>query len=347
MVVSPDQIRPFLTNTLERTDFPDLGERYEGKVRDVYEPRGADVKSRGDHVALREGPLRGTRILIATDRQSAFDINWCTIPLKGQVLNQLSAWWFEHVRDIMPTHVLDVPDPNAMVVKKLTMLKVEIVVRAYLTGSTKTSAWVNYERGVRNFCGNALPDGMRKNQKLETLIVTPTTKAKDDELLTPQAIIERGLASEEEWKEITGRAFALFERGQKIAAERGLILVDTKYEMGFDERGVLTVADEVHTPDSSRYWVASTYEERFKKGQEPEALDKEFFRLWVRGQGFDPARPEETRPTITDDVRLMLAAKYIDLYERMTGESFRIEAGNVPERIEKNLARYRVQVLAS
>lgn len=336
-VITPDQIRPFLTNTLERTNFPELGERYQGKVRDVYEPRGA------------AGSLRGTRILVATDRQSAFDINWCTIPLKGQVLNQLSAWWFERVKDIMPTHVLDVPDPNVMVVKALKMIKIEIVVRAYLTGSTKTSAWVNYENGVRDFCGNVLPEGMKKNQKLRESIITPTTKAEDDELLDPPTIFKLGLATPEQWAEICAKAFTLFRRGQEIALRRGLILVDTKYEMGFDTstglsaggNDVLTIADEVHTPDSSRYWIAASYEERFAKGQEPESLDKEFFRLWLREQGFEYG---EQLPIVTDDARLMLAKKYIDLYERMTGEEFRMSLGDVQKRIARNLAPYRVKV---
>lgn len=340
---NPEQLRPYLASALERTNFKNLGERYEGKVRDVYSPRGA------------AGPLRGTRILIATDRQSAFDINWCTIPLKGQALTEVSAWWFDRIGDIMPHHVISVPDPNVMVVKKLKMIMIEIVVRAYLTGSTKTSAWVNYEKGVRNFCGNALPDGMRKNRKLEDLIITPTTKAEDDELLDPETILKLGLATKEQWEEITTKAFQLFKRGQEIALKRGLILVDTKYEMGRDQEGKLTIADEVHTPDSSRYWVADSYEERFKNGEEPEALDKEFFRLWLRSQGFDPTSPHglhgagygKHKPKITDDVRLMLASKYIDLYERVTGESFKLpERGSVVERIGKNLKRYSGERLA-
>jgi phosphoribosylaminoimidazole-succinocarboxamide synthase len=240
----------------------------------------------------------------------------------------------------MPTHVIAVPDPNAMVVKDLTMLKVEIVVRGYLTGSTGTSAWVNYNKGVRNFCGNSLPDGMVKNQKFAAPIITPTTKGEEDELIDPKGIIERGFATASQWEEISNRALALFRKGQEIAAGRGLILVDTKYEMGYDTEGHLTIADEVHTPDSSRYWVAATYEQRFAKGQEPESLDKEFFRLWLRGQGFEYGGK---RPAITDDVRLMLASKYIDLYERITGETFAPPKDlNVLKRIEGNLAAYRM-----
>lgn len=321
-MISPDQLRPFLTTTLDATDFTNLGERYQGKVRDVYSQEERSI-------------------LIATDRQSAFDINWTTIPLKGQVLSQLSAWWFEQVKDIMPTHIIAVPDPNVTVVKKLTMLRIEIVVRAYLTGSTGTSAWVNYNKGVRRFCGNDLPEGMVKNQPFASAIITPTTKGEDDELIDEQEIINHGHATKEQWDDISKKARAVFARGQKIAAEHGLILVDTKYEMGFDEHGTLTLADEVHTPDSSRYWVASTYAERFARGEEPESLDKEFFRLWLREQGFEYGGK---KPEITDDVRLMLAAKYIDLYERMTGRAFEVpKEVDIAKRIEGNLKDYQMR----
>ena len=319
--ITADQIRPFLATTLDETSFSGLGTKYTGKVRDVY--------SSGNR-----------SILIATDRQSAFDLNWCSIPLKGQTLNQISAWWFEQIKDIMPTHVIGVPDPNAMVVKKLEMLKVEIVVRAYLAGSTGTSAWVNYSKGRRQYCGNTLPDGMVKNQRFASgPIITPTTKGEHDDLIDPKGIIEQKLATKEQWDEISTKALALFRRGQEIAQKRGLILVDTKYEMGYDTDGNLTIADEVHTPDSSRFWIAKSYEERMAKGQEPESLDKEFFRLWLREQGFDYGKP---KPDITDDVRVMLAMKYIDLYEKITGDAFMIPTdANVKERIEKNLKEYR------
>lgn len=244
----------------------------------------------------------------------------------------------------MPTHVMDYPDPNVTVGKELKIIMVEIVVRAYLTGSTKTSAWVNYNNGVRDFCGNKLPDGMIKNQKFDEIIITPTTKAEDDEPIDPAGIFEKKLATEEQWAEIKEKAFALFRRGQEIAAKHGLILVDTKYEMGLDENGVITLADEVHTPDSSRYWVQETYQERFDRGEEPESLDKEFFRLWMREQGFEYG-DKSTWPEISDDVRLMLASKYIDLYERMTGEQFVIpEDADILKRMEKNLESYMVSV---
>ncbi len=321
-MISHDILRPFLSTTLDSTDFKNLGAKYTGKVRDVY--------SKDDRV-----------ILISSDRQSAFDYQWTTIPLKGQVLNQLSNWWFEQVNDVMPTHVVATPDPNVTVAKKLKMLKFEVVVRAYLTGSTTTSAWVNYEKGVRDFCGNALPDGMKKNQKLSKTIFTPSTKPETghDESMSPEGLIGLGVTKREEIDRVKDHAFALFKRGQEVAAKRGLILVDTKYEMGYDTEGVLRVGDEVHTPDSSRYWIASTYEKRFAEGKEPESLDKEFFRLWLKDQGFiDDGRP---RPAVTDDVRVMLAAKYIDLYEKMTGLPFEIPKDpDVIGRIGKNLKQY-------
>jgi phosphoribosylaminoimidazole-succinocarboxamide synthase len=319
-MIDASSLRPFLATTLEQTDFPDFGPRYSGKVRDVY--------SLNEH----------ERLLVATDRQSAFDILWCTIPLKGQVLTQISAWWFAQIADIMPTHVIATPDPNVMAGRNLEMLRVEIVVRGYLTGSTGTSAWVNYQKGLRDFCGNTLPDGMVKNQKFAAPIITPTTKAEEDELISPAEIVRRGLATAAQWAEIERSAFALFRRGQEVAAARGLILVDTKYEMGYDAEGTLTIADEVHTPDSSRYWVAGSYEERTRTGAEPESLDKEFFRLWLREQGFEYGK---AKPVITDEIRVMLAQRYIDLYERMTGNAFSLpEDIGVSARIERNVRRW-------
>ena len=322
-MITPDQLRPFLDTTLTTTDFPTLGEKYAGKVRDVYVQKE-----------------KGNRILIATDRQSAFDINWCSIPLKGQVLTQISAWWFDRIADIMPTQVVEMPDPNVMVAKDLDILKIEIVVRAYLTGSSKTSSWMNYNNGVRDYCGITMPDGMVKNQKFEAPIITPTTKTDDDELIDPDGIISQGLATKEQWEEIEDKAMKIFKRGQELAAERGLILVDTKYEMGIDKEGNLCIADEVHTPDSSRYWLESTYKERFANADEPDSLDKEFFRLWLRSEGFEYGGKH---PEITDDVRIMLASKYIDLYEKITGEEFVIpESANVEDRISNNMQKYMI-----
>lgn len=319
-MISTSLLSPFLGTTLDATNFANIGTRYAGKVRDVY--------TSGDRV-----------ILISTDRQSAFDYDWCTIPLKGQVLNELSNWWFDKVKDVMPTHVTSVPDPNVTVARKLQMLKVEVVVRAYLTGSTSTSVWVNYEKGVRNFCGNLLPDGMKRNQQLSEVIFTPSTKPETghDESMSPDQLIALNLTTREEIERAKDYAFALFKRGQEVAAKRGLILVDTKYEMGYDNDGVLRVGDEVHTPDSSRYLIAATYEDRFRAGKEPESLDKEFFRLWLKDQGFvDDGRP---RPPVIDEVRVMLAQLYLSLYEKMTGESFSVPKDpDVTGRIARNLA---------
>lgn len=315
-------LRPFLATALSETDFPFLGSVRRGKVRDIYQP----------------DPV--TRVLVATDRQSAFDRLWCTIPLKGQALTRISAWWFERVASVMPHHLRAVPDPNVMVVENLRMFPVEIVVRGYLTGSTATSAWSNYRKGVRNFCGNQLPDGMTKNQPFAVPIITPTTKAEEDELIDPETIVARKYMTRAQWSEVADRALALFALGQEIASRHGLILVDTKYEMGMRADGTIVLGDEVHTPDSSRYWVAATYAERFAAGQEPESLDKEFFRLWLKEHGFRPEDPASA-PTVTDDVRLALASRYIDLVERMTGEAFSLSSiPDVPARIAANLHAY-------
>lgn len=277
--------------------------------------------------------------LVTTDRQSAFDVSWCTIPLKGHVLNALSTWWFQRVQDILPTHILATPDPNVTVIRPLRMIPIEIVVRGYLTGSTQTSIWFHYKNGGRNFCGNPLPDGMVRNQPLPTTLITPTTKSNaHDELIDPPSIIGHRLATSAQWEKIADAALRLFRHGQEIAAERGLILVDTKYEMGYDDQGHLTLADEVHTPDSSRYWIADTYQKRFQNGEEPENLDKEFFRLWLKDQGYAQDCP---KPTITDEVRLQLAEKYIALYERMTGEPFPLPSPNdILGRIERNIRSF-------
>ena len=319
-------LRPFLDTTLTTTNFEGIGTKFEGKVRDIYTQAE-----------------QGRRFLITTDRQSAFDVNFTSIPLKGQVLNQISNWWFEKIEDIMPIQTIENPDPNVAVVKDLDILPIEIVVRAYLTGSSKTAIWVNYNAGARQYCGHTLPDGMVKNQPLDRIIVTPTTKGADsDDLISGEGIVAKGLATPELWKEMHDKALEVFARGQALAAKQGLILVDTKYEMGLDRDGVLTMADEVHTPDSSRYWIEESYGARFAGGEAPDSLDKEFFRLWRRERGFEYG-DESTWPEITDDVRLMLATKYIDLYERITGETFVVpEDSDVAGRIERSLEPFRM-----
>ena len=292
----------------------------QGKVRDMY-------------------LLQDKRILITTDRQSAFDHVLGAIPLKGAVLNRIAKYWFDKTSDIVPNQVLEVPDPNVTVACELQMLPVEIVVRRYLTGSTDTSVWTNYNRGARDFCGVKLPEGMVKNQRFDAAIITPTTKAEDhDESISPQQIVERGLVARDRWEEIEQVALALFARGTEMAADRGLILVDTKYEMGLDSDDHLTIADEIHTPDSSRFWIAATYEERHANGEEPESLDKEFLRLWLRDRNIS----DDNIPELDDDIRVQVAERYIDLYQRVTGEPFdaALDTGPIAERIERNIDRF-------
>ena len=320
-MISQEQIRSQLNNCLLEAKFNRWANHYQkGKVRDIY-------------------LLEDKRILITTDRQSAFDHVLGAIPLKGQVLNKTAKYWFDQTADIVPNQVLDVPDPNVTVARELDMLLVEIVVRRYLTGSTDTSVWTNYNNGVRKFCGVDLPDGMIKNQKFDEPIITPTTKAEDhDESISPEEIVERGLVDADRWAEVEKVALELFARGTELAAQRGLILVDTKYEMGLDPEGNLTVADEIHTPDSSRYWILDSYEDLHARGEEPESLDKEFLRLWLVDKGIS----DDNIPELDDEIRTQVSARYIDLFERVTGEQFETEVDDTPilERIENNIAPY-------
>lgn len=320
-MITRQQLETQLHNCLLEARYPRWQARYQqGKVRDIY-------------------LLSGKRILITTDRQSAFDHVLGTIPFKGEVLNRIAQYWFEQTRDLVPNQVLAVPDPNVTVARELKMLPVEIVVRRYLTGSTSTSVWTNYHKGVRTFCGVDLPEGMVKNQPFDVPIITPTTKSDDhDESISPQQILERGLVDRATWEKVEHAALALFARGTEVATRQGLILVDTKYEMGLDEEGRLTVADEIHTPDSSRYWIGATYQERHARGEEPESLDKEFLRLWLKEQGIT----DQNIPILDDEIRIQVAQRYIGLFERVTGQPFTAEAGQMPilERIERNIAQY-------
>jgi phosphoribosylaminoimidazole-succinocarboxamide synthase len=312
----PDaQLRAQLPHTLRLIDLPALGELYRGKVRDNY--------SRGDRI-----------VMITTDRISAFDHVLGTIPFKGEVLSRLTAFWFEKVKDIAPTHLIEVPDPSVQVVKRARPLPIEIVIRGYITGSL----WRDYEAGKAGAYGISWPKGLRKDQKFEAPIITPSTKAeygKHDEPISEQEILQKKIVAPDLWKEATAVARRLFQRGQEWAATRGLILVDTKYEMGVAD-GKLVVIDEIHTPDSSRYWMAEGYAGRFAKGQDQEMLDKENIRQWlIKEHGFSGhGKP----PPLTDEVRVMLARKYIDVFERLTGETFTSGIGSVEERIRKNLA---------
>jgi phosphoribosylaminoimidazole-succinocarboxamide synthase len=219
------------------------------------------------------------------------------------------------------------------------LLPVEIVVRRYLTGASDTAIWTHYSRGARRYCGHTLPDGMVKNQPFDRAIITPTTKSEiHDELISPEDIVAQGLVPRDTWKRVEEIALALFARGAELAAERGLILVDTKYEMGLDENGRIAVADEIHTPDSSRYWIKDSYEERFARGEEPESLDKEFLRLWLRDKGISDTHI----PELDDEIRIQVAQRYIDLYERVTGQPFKAELSDEPvtARIERNIRSY-------
>lgn len=302
---------------LRETDFDFLGPKITGKVRDIYE--------RGDRL-----------VLITTDRHSSFDRIIAHIPCKGQVLNQVSAHWFELTKDIVPNHVLAVPDPNVTIARKCKMVPVEAVARGYLTGVTDTAIWTRYGKGQRDFGGLRLPDNMRKNQKLPQPIFDPTTKeAAHDRTLSPDEMIAEGFVSRELFARIKETALRLFARGQDIAARRGLALVDTKYEFGTDDRGGLVLIDEIHTPDSSRYWQLSSYEARFAAGEEPDYFDKEFLRLWFK-QHSDPYADAKL-PDAPADLVDELSRRYVRMYEQITGEGFVPGAVPILPRIERNL----------
>ncbi len=314
-----DTLRAALPHTLEGSHLEQLGRKYEGKVRDNY--------STPD----------GRRIIVVTDRISAFDRVLGTLPLKGQLLNQAAAWWFEHTRHIAPNHVLSVPDPNALIARECQPLPVEMVVRAYLTGTTSTSAWVHYQRGERRFCGHALPDGLRQHQRLPEPILTPSTKAAHgghDISASREEILSLTGMSPGDFDAAAALALALFHEGQRVCAERGLILVDTKYEFGKAPDGELLVIDEIHTPDSSRFWYAESYEERFAAGQAPESFDKEYVRRWLAAQGFTGDGPV---PPLPDDVRVEASRRYAQAVEQITGEPFVPNLEEPHARLRRNL----------
>jgi phosphoribosylaminoimidazole-succinocarboxamide synthase len=323
-VLDREALAAHLVNVLSDATIPELPNHYRGKVRDNFDL--AD----------------GRRIIIATDRLSAFDRILTAIPCKGQVLTQIARFWFDATRDVCPNHVIDYPDPNVVVCRRLDILPVEIVVRDYLTGTTGTSIWPMYKSGRREIYGIRFPDGLRENQKLPATIITPTTKAAEgehDEPVTPVQIIHGGLLTGEQWQNVSERALALFARGRTIAAERGLILADTKYEFGLDPDGRIILADEIHTPDSSRYWIAKTHERRFAAGEPPETLDKDHLRRWVAAR-CDPYR--DPIPEIPSEVILETARIYIDAYETITGKSFDPPSPDIPilARIRANLGQY-------
>ena len=311
-----------MTEVLKETNFANLGAKKTGKVRDIY---------------IQKDRL----ILVTTDRHSSFDRIIAHIPWKGQVLNQISAFWFEQTKDIVPNHLLAIPDPNVTVGKKCKTVPVEAVVRGYLTGVTDTAIWTRYGKGKRDFGNVVLPDGMKKNQKLPHPLFDPTTKEDThDRAISLKEMVAEGLVTTELLEQIEQTAIALFTRGEEIAKSRGLILVDTKYEFGTDENGKLILIDEIHTPDSSRFWQLDSYAERFGKGEEPQYFDKEFMRLWFK-ENCDPYK-DATLPDAPYELVEELSRRYIQMYEQITGEKFVPGETPVLARIERNLKNYAI-----
>ena len=293
----------------------------QGKVRDTYD-------------------LEDRILIITTDRLSAFDRLLATIPFKGQVLNQTSAWWMDKTSNIIGNALISLPDPNACLMRKCSVFPVEFVVRGFMTGSTETSLWTHYKAGTREYCGNILPDGMKKNDRLSKSIITPTTKSADHDVpISPSEIVANGLMTQQEWDEASAAALRLFAFGQEEAAKRGLLLVDTKYEFGKDAEGNILLIDEIHTPDSSRYWLADSYSSRHAEGQEPQNIDKEFLRLWFRAN-CDPYNDAEL-PEAPQALVMELSRRYVLLYEMITGQKFEppSEAMNPMERIRMNVEK--------
>lgn len=320
-MLSSDQLLQQIKFCLTGTNFSGLGERYEGKVRDNYSKDGR-------------------RILIVTDRLSAFDRIITLIPFKGQVLNQIAKFWFDKTKDIVGNHVVEFPDPNVVVAKECKAMPVEMVVRGYLTGVTSTSVWVHYEKGEREFCGNVLPDGMKKDQKFDAPILTPSTKAEyggHDESVSKEEVLKRTDITEEQFEYMAEVAMKLYKRGVEVAAKQGIILVDTKYEFGMNDDGEIVLIDEIHTPDSSRFWFADEYEKRLASGEPQKKIDKEYLREWLAAKGFVG---EGEVPEIPDEIKVETARRYIEAYELITGLAFEAEVGDVHARIEKNLSRY-------
>ena len=309
-------LRAQLPYTLREADLPALGSLYRGKVRDNF--------SSGDRI-----------VMITTDRLSAFDRVLTTVPFKGELLNRLTVFWFDKTKDLAPNHILDVPDPSVLVVRKLRPLALEMVVRGYLTGSL----WRDHQagRGAKVY-GIELDAGMRKDEEFPKPILTPSTKeavGKHDEPISLRELLARGVVARKQWDELSRYALALFAAGQEWARKRGLILVDTKYEFGVDASGKIWVIDEIHTPDSSRYWIAEGSEERFRRGEDQRMLDKEFFRQWlINERGYKGDGPD---PDIPDEVRAQLASRYAELVEKLTGEAPRLQVGDTRKRIESAL----------
>ena len=317
-MISKDQLRELLSNALEQTSLP-LPHKSSGKVRDWY-----DLPA-------------GKRLIVTTDRLSAFDRILANVPYKGQVLNQLSAWWFEQTQEIIPNHIVSLPDPNAAVVNIAEPFPVEVIVRGYITGVTTTALWYRYSLGERNIYGYEFPEGLRKNQALSEPIITPTTKGGatgHDERLTRAEVVEKGLLNTQTWDQVQAAALAVFKCGQELARKAGIILVDTKYEFGCAADGSVVLIDEVHTPDSSRFWKADTYEARFAAGEDPENFDKEFVRLAYAEKGY---RGDGEIPSMPEDLWVSASERYIQIYEMLTGTNFVPGAYPIQERLLENL----------
>jgi phosphoribosylaminoimidazole-succinocarboxamide synthase len=297
----------------------ELPNHQHGKVRDWYSLPGH------------------RRLFITTDRLSAFDRNLACVPYKGQVLNQLSAWWFDRMADIIPNAKISIPDPNAVEMLEVEPILVEVIVRGYITGVTSTALWYRYSLGERDIYGIHFKDGLKKNEQLIEPIITPTTKGEPgshDERLTCSEVVENGYLDRVSWDQIMEAALAIFKRGQEIAGNAGMILVDTKYEFGKTADGQIVLIDEVNTPDSSRFWQADTYFERFTAGEEPDNYDKEFVRRYYVDHGY---RGEGEPPQIPDDLWVQTSQRYIDIYERLTGLTFDPGIYPINPRLIKNL----------
>jgi phosphoribosylaminoimidazole-succinocarboxamide synthase len=323
-MISQEQLSDLIPQALNETHLP-LPGRETGKVRDWY-----DLPD-------------GQRLIVTTDRLSAFDRILARVPYKGQVLNQLAAWWFEKTIDIISNHLVSIPDPNAAIVQKVNPLPVEVIVRGYITGVTTTALWYRYSIGERNIYGYDFPEGLRKNQRLPEPIITPTTKGGEtghDERLTCAEVVEKKFLDQKVWDQVQAAALAIFKCGQDIAGQAGLILVDTKYEFGITDDGQVMLIDEVHTPDSSRFWKAADYERRFEAGEEPENFDKEFIRLAYAEKGY---RGDGEIPSMPDSLWAAASERYIAIYEMLTGESFVPGSYPVEERLTKHLQQVGVK----
>lgn len=320
-MINTELLRSLLTQPFVTTNLP-ITNKHSGKVRDNY-PLGNQQ-----------------RLLVTTDRLSAFDRVLNGVPYKGQVLNQLAAWWFKQTTDIIPNHVISLPDPNALLAIEVDPFPVEVIVRGYISGVTSTALWYRYSLGERDIYGYHFPEGLQKNQQLPEPIITPTTKATGpdghDERLTCAEVVEKGYLDSQTWDYIQTAALAIFKRGQQVAQKAGLLLVDTKYEFGRAKDGRILLIDEVHTPDSSRFWKADNYQERFAAGQEPENFDKEFVRLAYAEKGY---RGDGEPPKMSDDLWVQASQRYIQIYEMLTGEKFVPGDYPVLPRLEANLKK--------